>query len=430
VRAIDRARLCSQSATASSSPDLRLCDLGGMGAASSRLRSAATAAKALAVGTLLFLASTAVVVYQQNSGIAVPAIGIGYSSTGVETIQLPRKILRGGVLPAGGTNVGSIRRRRPRGSRPMPRGIVQHTTNLEMEASLAGNPERRKQLEGILPPAKKSLLAVPVGIKNKNIVNLLVSKFPYENFTVMLFHYDGTLEQWSDLDWSSRALHVAAHGQTKWWFAKRFLHPDVVAEYDYIFLWDEDIEVENFDPLQYLDIVKREGLEVSQPALDRRSEMHHAITARALMPTSDMHRRAQGVRCGNDDMGPPCMGWVEVMVPVFSQEAWRCVWHMVQNDLIHGWGLDLKLGYCAQGDRTQNVGVIDSQYVLHRGIPVLSNGAQNDGSKASSSSGRAAVRWRSFKEMKIFNKRWQDASVEDNSWTDPYAAESSSASSR
>lgn len=30
------------------------------------------------------------------------------------------------------------------------------------------------------------------------------------------------------------------------WFAKRFLHPDVVAEYAYIFLWDEDIGVENF----------------------------------------------------------------------------------------------------------------------------------------------------------------------------------------
>ena len=32
------------------------------------------------------------------------------------------------------------------------------------------------------------------------------------------------------------------------WFAKRFLHPDIVAEYDYIFLWDEDLDVEHFDP--------------------------------------------------------------------------------------------------------------------------------------------------------------------------------------
>jgi hypothetical protein len=31
------------------------------------------------------------------------------------------------------------------------------------------------------------------------------------------------------------------------WFAKRFLHPDVVAPYEYIFVWDEDLGLDNFD---------------------------------------------------------------------------------------------------------------------------------------------------------------------------------------
>ena len=31
------------------------------------------------------------------------------------------------------------------------------------------------------------------------------------------------------------------------WYAKRFLHPDVVSAYDYIFIWDEDLGVEHFD---------------------------------------------------------------------------------------------------------------------------------------------------------------------------------------
>lgn len=31
------------------------------------------------------------------------------------------------------------------------------------------------------------------------------------------------------------------------WYAKRFLHPDIVATYDYIFIWDEDLGLENFD---------------------------------------------------------------------------------------------------------------------------------------------------------------------------------------
>lgn len=32
------------------------------------------------------------------------------------------------------------------------------------------------------------------------------------------------------------------------WFAKRFLHPDIVEEYNYVFLWDEDLGVDNFNP--------------------------------------------------------------------------------------------------------------------------------------------------------------------------------------
>ena len=39
------------------------------------------------------------------------------------------------------------------------------------------------------------------------------------------------------------------------WFAKRFLHPDIVAEYNYIFLWDEDLGVEDFKPERYVKVV-------------------------------------------------------------------------------------------------------------------------------------------------------------------------------
>jgi hypothetical protein len=35
------------------------------------------------------------------------------------------------------------------------------------------------------------------------------------------------------------------------------------------------------------------------------------------------------------------------MAPVFTKEAWTCVWHMIQNDLVHGWGLDWNFWRCA-----------------------------------------------------------------------------------
>ncbi|KAJ8434918.1 hypothetical protein Cgig2_003357 [Carnegiea gigantea] len=219
-----------------------------------------------------------------------------------------------------------------------------------------------------------NLLAIAVGIKQKHNVDTIVQKFLAENFTIVLFHYDRNMNGWWDLDWNNRAIHIAAENQTKWWFAKRFLHPDVVSIYDYIFLWDEDLGVEHFDPGRYLEIVRSERLEISQPALDRNStEIHHRITARKK--AEKLHRRiydSKGVtKCSSSSMGPPCTGWVEGMAPVFSRSAWRCTWHLIQNDLVHGWGLDMKLGYCAQGDRTKRVGIVDSEYIVHQGIQTL-----------------------------------------------------------
>jgi hypothetical protein len=46
------------------------------------------------------------------------------------------------------------------------------------------------------------------------------------------------------------------------------MHPSIVAPYEYIFLWDEDLGVETFDAEEYLKIVKKRGLEISQPGLD------------------------------------------------------------------------------------------------------------------------------------------------------------------
>ncbi|KAI4298919.1 hypothetical protein L6164_032428 [Bauhinia variegata] len=299
---------------------------------------------------------------------------------------------------------------RPSGSEALPEGIVARTSDLEM----------RPLWDSGVPKVSKSslnLLAIPVGIKQKEIVNKIVEKFPSSDFVVMLFHYDGAVDAWRDLAWSDYAIHVSAINQTKWWFAKRFLHPDIVTEYNYIFLWDEDLGVENFDPKKYLSIVKEEGLEISQPALDSKLNVHNALTAR--IRGSKVHRRYYKLKgsgiCDEHSTAPPCTGWVEMMAPVFSKKAWQCVWHLIQNDLIHAWGLDRQLGYCAQGDRMRNVGIVDEQYIVHLGLPTL--GGSSNSSRDHS---RAKVRDQSVREMKIFEKRWKGAAEKDECWIDPY----------
>ena len=41
-------------------------------------------------------------------------------------------------------------------------------------------------------------------------------QFPLDDFVIMLFHYDGIVDDWKDLEWSSRAIHLSAISQTKW----------------------------------------------------------------------------------------------------------------------------------------------------------------------------------------------------------------------
>ncbi|KAL3838557.1 hypothetical protein ACJIZ3_023148 [Penstemon smallii] len=282
---------------------------------------------------------------------------------------------------------------KPPGSETLPKGIIANTSNLEARP-LWGSPMSSN--------TTKSLFAAVVGIKQKKNVDKMVQKFLGSNFVVMLFHYDGIVDEWKGFEWSHKVIHISVENQTKWWFAKRFLHPDIVVEYDYIFLWDEDLGVQNFDPQRYLSIVKREGLEISQPALEiGQSEVHHLITARGSR--SKVHRRVHkhgekgGIRCDENSSAPPCTGWIEVMAPVFSKASWRCVWYMIQNDLIHAWGLDMRLGY-----------FVDAEYIVHYGLPTLGEPEKNK------------VRRQSYNEYKVFNRRWKEAGQGDECWTDPY----------
>ncbi|KAL6132429.1 hypothetical protein ACLB2K_064672 [Fragaria x ananassa] len=156
---------------------------------------------------------------------------------------------------------------------------------------------------------------------------------------------------------------------------------------------------------RYVSIIRKEGLEISQPALDSsKSEVHHLITAR--VKGSTVHRRtykpnANGSGCDENSTVPPCTGWIEVMAPVFSRAAWRC------------------------GDRTK-IGVVDAEYLIHYGCPTLGGPDKNERSPQSSAKDhRVDVRRESYKEMKMFRRKWEIAAKNDECWIDPYPVNSS-----
>ncbi|KAF4359424.1 hypothetical protein G4B88_005269 [Cannabis sativa] len=194
----------------------------------------------------------------------------------------------------------------------------------------------------------KYLMTFTVGLDQKNNIDAAAKKLS-EDFQIMLFHYDDRVTEWDEFEWSKDAIHVSVRKQTKWWYAKRFLHPDIVAAYEYIFIWDEDLGVENFNGDKYIELVKKHGLEISQPGLEPNNGLTWEMTKRR--GEQEVHKDAveRPGWCDNPRQ-PPCAAFVEIMAPVFSRKAWRCVWHMIQNDLVHGWGLDFALRRCVEGN--------------------------------------------------------------------------------
>lgn len=349
-------------------------------------------------------------------------VDLGRSDFDAATATQQRR-RREGDRPGGGS---AGRWSRKTGAEGLPRGIVETSSDMYLRPLWDSAGAATKTSAKSKNDRYKALLAMAVGIEQMQNVDTMARKFLNESYTVMLFHYDGNVDGWRGLEWSDKAIHVLAPNQTKWWFAKRFLHPSVVAIYDFIFLWDEDLGVEKFDPRRYLDIMVSEGLEITQPALDPdlSTDIHHRITIRNKM--TKVHRRVYDNRpsmnCSDDSKGPPCTGWVEGMAPVFSRAAWKCVWHLIQNDLIHGWGLDMKLGYCAQGDRAEKVGVIDSEYVVHQGIPSLGGPSHSSKIPRRSLDLRTQIRRKSSAELEKFKERWDKAVREDDEWLDPFEA--------
>ncbi|MED6150491.1 hypothetical protein PIB30_072821 [Stylosanthes scabra] len=158
----------------------------------------------------------------------------------------------------------------PRGAERLPPGIINSQSDLFLRR-LWGQPNE----DLIIIP--KYLVTFTVGYNQRYNINAAVQKFS-SNFSIVLFHYDGRASEWDEFEWAKRAIHITAIKQTKWWYAKRFLHPDIVAPYEYIFIWDEDLGLQNFDGEEYLNMVKKHNLEISQPGLDPSSSFTWQMT--------------------------------------------------------------------------------------------------------------------------------------------------------
>lgn len=42
------------------------------------------------------------------------------------------------------------------------------------------------------------------------------TQFLASNFSVMLFHYDGVVDEWKKFEWHDRVIHISVVNQSKW----------------------------------------------------------------------------------------------------------------------------------------------------------------------------------------------------------------------
>lgn len=126
----------------------------------------------------------------------------------------------------------------------------------------------------------------------------------------------------------------------KFQMAQRHLTPEFMAAYDYLFLWDDDLQlVPGFDPAAFLAIMAHNDLGVAQPALTVDSPHSHAIT----LKQEGLGRRTN---------------FVEIMAPVFTRKAWLRVHADLDPDNFSGWGYDYM-------PRLGRKGIIDAMPVRH-----------------------------------------------------------------
>ncbi len=131
----------------------------------------------------------------------------------------------------------------------------------------------------------------------------------------------------------------------KWILAKELLVPEICAAYDYIFIWDADIDITLFDVSRFLDLLYRNKLQMAQPSLTPDSYFTWELTVQ------------------RPDRPGRFSDFVEIMVPVFSAAAWVTFRDMIRlENNPWGYGYDLFAKSVCEFDA---MGIVDCTPVRH-----------------------------------------------------------------
>ncbi|XP_029130544.1 uncharacterized protein LOC109815107 isoform X2 [Cajanus cajan] len=96
-----------------------------------------------------------------------------------------------------------------------------------------------------------------------------------DDFAILLFHYDGRTSEWDQFEWSRNAIHISARKQAKW----------------------------------YINLVKKHGLEISQPGLEPNNGLTWEMTKRRGDKEVHMITEEKPGWCSDPHL-PPCAAMI------------------------------------------------------------------------------------------------------------------------
>lgn len=120
---------------------------------------------------------------------------------------------------------------------------------------------------------------------------------------ILLASYDG-----ADIEGVPRRLFFShERGRGKYQYAYDALTPTFIESLgiEWVFLWDDDLDIVSFDPSGFIDIMRRNDLSVAQPGIIS----DHGFAW-------DVTRRQDGILVGRRT------NFVEIMAPCYSAAAW------------------------------------------------------------------------------------------------------------
>lgn len=203
------------------------------------------------------------------------------------------------------------------------------------------------------------ILFIPLGKSGINNFKKIYDKL-YDNFLfkIVVGIYDDLdlTKEIQDVENNKYITWFYSKGQ-KWQFIYNHLNPNnklletAKLNYnpDYILLWDDDLTIcDNFDFNDFMNIVKKNNLEVFQPSFTSNS-----ITAHNVVYKDEKYQH-----CGRRT------NFVEIMCPGYSWPAYNKLFQYISEKTIWGWGVDFI--------PWTKIGIVDKYTVAHT-RPIRSN---------------------------------------------------------